>query len=67
MNISSAGDKSPVQRGFSKIGAGDLLPALRFLGELYNFCNFVIGRSALVVAASCKITLVFFNVSHGDM
>ena len=36
MNILSAGDKSPVQR------PGGLLPALRCLGGLYNFCNFVI-------------------------
>ena len=48
MNILCAGDKSPVQRDFSKNGAGDLLPALRFLGGVYNFCNFVIGRSTLV-------------------
>ena len=48
MNISRVDNKSPVQRGFSKNGAGDLLPALRFLGGLYNFCNFVIGRSTLV-------------------
>ena len=42
MNILCAGDKLPVQRGFSKNGMDDLLPALRFLGRLYNFCNFVI-------------------------
>ena len=48
MNVLCAGDKSPVQRDFSKNGAGDLLPALRFLGGVYNFCNFVIGRSTLV-------------------
>ena len=32
----------PIQRGFFKHSAGDLLLALRFLGGLYNFCNFVI-------------------------
>ena len=31
----------PMQRFFTK-SAGDLLPALRFLGGLHNFCNFVI-------------------------
>ena len=48
MNILRKGDKLPVQRGFSKNRAGDLLPVLRFLGRLYNFCNFVIGRWTLV-------------------
>ena len=40
MNILREGDKSPAQRGFFKISAGDLLPALRFLGGLCNFCNY---------------------------
>ena len=42
MNILGAGDKLPTQRGFFKNSLGNLLPALRFLGRLYNFCNFVI-------------------------
>ena len=42
MNILCEGDASPVQRGFIKNSTGDLLPALRFLGGLYNFCNFAI-------------------------
>ena len=42
MNILPTGNKLPVQRGFFKNDAGDLLPTLRFLGRLYNFCNFVI-------------------------
>ena len=42
MNNMGAGNKSPVQRGFFKNSAGDLLPASRFLGRLYNFCNFVL-------------------------
>ena len=42
MNILYAGDISLVQRGFFKNTVGDLLPALRFLCVLYNFCNFVI-------------------------
>ena len=52
MNILCMGDKSPVQRGFFTNSMRDLLPALGFLGGLYNFCNFVI---------------IFFNVSHNDM
>ena len=40
MNILHAGDKSPAQRGFFKNSTGDLLPALRFLGRLCNFCNY---------------------------
>ena len=31
-----------MQRGFFTNSVGDLLPALGFLGGLYNFCNFVI-------------------------
>ena len=42
MNILCMGDKLPVQTGFFKNSAGDLLPALRFLVRLHNFCNFVI-------------------------
>ena len=41
MNILCAGDESPMQSFFEN-GTGDLLPALGFLGRLYNFCNFVI-------------------------
>ena len=41
MNILSAHDKSPMQRGFFTNSAGDLLPALGFLGGLYNFCNYI--------------------------
>ena len=47
VNILCAGDKSPVQEGFFKNSTGNLLPALRFLGGLYNFCNFVIILSLL--------------------
>ena len=42
MNILHAGNRSPVQRGFFKNGAGNLLLALRFLDRLYNSGNFVI-------------------------
>ena len=48
MNTLCAGNKSPMQRGFPKNGMGNLLPILRFLGGLYNFCNFAIGRLTLV-------------------
>ena len=41
MNILRAGDKSPAQRGFFKNSMGDLLPALRFLRGLCNFCNYI--------------------------
>ena len=41
MNILCVGNQSPVQRGFLKDSSGDLSP-LRFLGGVYNFCNFVI-------------------------
>ena len=57
VNILSTGDKSPVQRGFPKNGMGDLLPVLRFLGELYNFCNFVIRRLTLVAQHPVKSLL----------
>ena len=36
-----------MQRDFFKNSAGDLLPAIRFLDGLYNFCNFVIIFSSM--------------------
>ena len=42
MNNLHADDKSTVQRVFFTNSVGDLLPALGFLGGLYNFFNFVI-------------------------
>ena len=42
MNILRAGNESPVQIGFLKNNVGYLLPALRFLGGLYNFHYFVV-------------------------
>ena len=56
-----------MQRGFSKNGTGNLLPALRFLSGLYNFCNFVIERCMLVGQHPAKSLLFFFDVSHDDM
>ena len=42
MNILCAGYKLPMQRSFFKNSMCDLVFALRFLGGLYNFSNFVI-------------------------
>ena len=42
MNILCTGNKSSMQKGFFTNSAGDLLPALGFLGGLYNFWNSVI-------------------------
>ena len=64
MNILPAGNKLPVQRGFSKNGTDDLLPVLRFLGGLYNFSNFVIACWTLVRQHPVKSLLFSFNVSH---
>ena len=47
INITCTGDTSPEQRGFFKNSAGNLLPALRFLGRLYNFCYFLINFSLM--------------------
>ena len=47
MNILHAGNRSPMQECFLKNSMNDLLPALRFLGGLYNFCNFVIKHSLM--------------------
>ena len=40
MNILWKGNRSPAQKGFFKNSAGNLLPALRFHGGLYNFGNY---------------------------
>ena len=37
-----------MQTGFFKNSTVDLLPAQGFLGELYNFCNFVIRFSLII-------------------
>ena len=41
MNILRVGDKSPTQGDFFKNSAGNLLPTLRFLGRVCNFCNYI--------------------------
>ena len=53
MSILPMGNKSLVQRGFFKNSAGNLLPALMFLGGLYKFCNLVL--------------IFFFNISDNNM
>ena len=58
MSIFHVGNKSPMQRGFSKNIASDLLSLLNdllqvFGGGLHNLCNFIIT--------------LFLNVSHDDM
>ena len=51
--ILCAGNNSPMQRDFFKKRVADLLPALRFLGKLYNFLQI--------------FNNIFFNLSHNDM
>ena len=65
MNILRTGNKSPVQRGFSKNGMGDLSPTLRFLGGLYNFCNFVIG--CWMLARQYPVKLLLFSLMYVTM
>ena len=54
------GDKSPMQRGFFTKSTGVLLPALGFLGRLYNFCNFVIIFSLMYVTMICRSSDIFY-------
>ena len=37
LSVLQRGDKSLMQKDFKNMG--NLLPTLRFLGRLYNFCN----------------------------
>ena len=62
MNILCTGNKSPVQRGFFKNRMGNLLPALRFLGRMYNFCNFVIIFFLMQVMMMCRRVTYFTNL-----
>ena len=62
MNILCTGNKSPVQRGFFKNRMGNLLPALRFLGRMYNFCNFVIIFFLMQVMMMCGRVTYFTNL-----
>ena len=64
MNILRTGDKSPVQRGFFTNSAGDLLPALGFLGGLYNFCSFVIIFSLMNVTMICRSSNIFYRFGN---
>ena len=61
-NILRTGNKSPVQRGFFKNRMGNLLPALRFLGGLYSFCNFVIIFFLMQVMIMCRRVTYFTNL-----
>ena len=61
MNILRMGYKSTVQRGFFTKSTSDLLPALGFLGELYNFCNFVIIFSLMYVTI-CRSKGIFTDL-----
>ena len=61
-NILRTGNKSPVQRGFFKNRMGNLLPALRFLGGMYNFCNFVIIFFLMQVMMMCRRVTYFTNL-----
>ena len=47
LNILNTDNKSPVQMSFLKKSSGKLLPTLRFLGRLYNFCTSVIMFSLM--------------------
>ena len=59
VNILHAGDKLPAQSGFFINSTGDLLPALRSLGGLCNFCNYIFFR----LCNFCNY--IFFN--HNGM
>ena len=67
MNILHAGEKSPMQRGFLTNSAGDLFPALGFLGGLYNFYNFVIIFSLLYVTRICRSSDIFHIFGNDRM
>ena len=62
MNILHAGNILPVQRGFFKNSASDLLPALRFLGRLHNFYSFVITFSLMQVTMICRRVTYFTDL-----
>ena len=49
MNILCVSNKLPLERGFFKNSTGDVLPSLRLLSKLYNFCNIVIIFSLMQV------------------
>ena len=59
MYILRVGNKSPVQRGFFTNSTGNLLPALGFLGGLYNVCNFVIIFSLMKVTVISRSSDIF--------
>ena len=63
----TCGHKSPVQRGFFRNSTGNLLPILGFLGELYNFCNFVIIFSLMYVMMICKSSDIFYRFGNDQI
>ena len=64
MNILHVGDKLAKQRGFLKNSMGNLLPALRFLDGLYNFCNFVIMFSVMKVTMICRSSDISYRFEN---
>ena len=64
MNILHVGNKSPVQRGFFTNSVDNLLPALGFLGGLYNFWNFVIIFYLMQVMVICRSSDFFYRFGN---
>ena len=50
--------------GVNILLAGDLLPALRFLGGLHNFCNFVIIFYLMKVMIICRSSDIFYRFGN---
>ena len=67
MNILRMGNKSAIQRGFFTNSAGNLLPALEFLSELYNFCNFEILFSLMEVTMTCRSSDIFYKFGNDQI
>ena len=67
MNILSAGDKLPVQRGFFTNSTGNLLPTLGHLGRLCYFCNFGIIFSLMYVTMTCRSSDIFYRFGNDQI
>ena len=61
MNILRMGDIARAKSFFTN-SAGDLLPALGFLGGLYNFCNFVIILSLIKSRWYVEVAIYFTDL-----
>ena len=59
INILRAGDKLPMRRCFFTNSTGDLLAAIGLPGGLYNFCDFVIIFSLMLVTMIWKRVTYF--------